>query len=279
MIYKNKYYTVEKRKIKSTKRDIKILIVKPVKNKKSKEKTPGIIWLHGGGYATGMAEMIFFTRAISLVKKYGAVLIAPSYRLSIEEPYPAALEDCYSALKYLKDNASNLEINSSQIMVGGESAGGGLTVALCLLARDKKEVNIAYQMPLYPMLDNQDTTSSYNNHAPIWNTKRNHKAWSMYLKGVKEITPYASPSRETNYTNLPPAYTFVGDIEPFYQETLTYIENLQKAGIKAQVDVYKNWFHAYDLFFPFKKEVKKAIAKFEKEFVYATKNYYKEQDK
>ena len=164
-------------------------------------------------------------------------------------------------------------------MVGGESAGGGLTVALCLLARDKKEVNIAYQMPLYPMLDNQDTTSSYNNHAPIWNTKRNHKAWSMYLKGVKEIIPYASPSRETNYTNLPPAYTFVGDIESFYQETLTYVENLQKAGIKAYVDVYKNWFHAYDLFFPFKKEVKKAISKFEKEIVYATNNYYKEQDK
>ena len=99
MVFKNKYYTVEKKKIKSTKRDIKILIVKPVKNKKSKDKTPGILWLHGGGYATGMAEMIFFTRAISLVKKYGAVLIAPSYRLSIEEPYPAALEDCYSALK------------------------------------------------------------------------------------------------------------------------------------------------------------------------------------
>lgn len=241
---KNKYYTVKKIKIPSTGRDIKVLIVKPKKNAKTKEKTPGIVWLHGGGYATGMPEMIYFTRAISLVKKYGAVLVVPAYRLSTEAPYPAALEDSYAALKYLKNHAAELGVNSSQIMVGGESAGGGLAAALCMYARDKKEVNIAFQMPLYPMLDNLDTDSSRDNHTPIWNTKRNHKAWKMYLGELyeKDVPNYASPSRETDYSNLPPAYTFVGDIEPFYCETLTYIENLKKAGIQAKVDVYKDWF-------------------------------------
>lgn len=280
-IKNNKLYTVERRKIKSTGRDIKILILRPVKNAKPKEKTPGILWIHGGGYATGMAEMVYFTRAISLVKKYGAVVIAPDYRLSTESPYPAALEDCYSALKYLKDHTEELGVNSSQIMVGGESAGGGLTASLCIYARDKKEVNIAYQMPLYPMLDNQDTDSSRNNHTPVWNTKRNRKAWKMYLGNLKEseVSPYASASRCQDYSNLPPAYTFVGNIEPFYCETLTYIENLKKAGIEAKVDVYKNWFHAYDLYFPYKKIVKQAIKNFEKAYIYATKNYFKEQNK
>lgn len=276
----NKYYTVEKIMIPSTGRDIKVLIFRPLKNAKSKEKTPGVLWLHGGGYATGMSEMVYFTRAISLVKKYGAVLVVPNYRLSIEAPYPAALEDCYVALKYLKNHTDELGVNSSQIMVGGESAGGGLTVALCMYARDKKEVNIAYQMPLYPMIDDRDTETSRDNHAPIWNTKRNHKAWKLYLGKLsgKDVPVYAAPARQNDYSNLPPAYTFVGDIEPFYSETLTYIDNLKNAGVDAKVDVYKNWFHAYDLYFPFKKVVKQAIAKFEKQYLYAVENYFVSQD-
>ena len=74
----------------------------------------------------GMAEMAFFTRSLALVKKYGAVVIAPSYRLSIEAPYPAALEDSYAALCWMKNHAAELGFSDSRIMVGGESAGGGL---------------------------------------------------------------------------------------------------------------------------------------------------------
>jgi len=274
----SKYYTVERRKIPSTGRNIKILILRPKKNKKPKEQTPGILWIHGGGYATGMAEMAFFSRALSLVKKHGAVVIALSYRLSIEAPYPAALEDCYEALKYLKAHAEELDVNRNQIMVGGESAGGGLTAALCMYARDKGEVNIAYQMPLYPMIDDRDTESSKDNHAPVWNTKRNHSAWKLYLGDLVggDVPPYAAPARQTDYTNLPPAYTFVGDIEPFYCETLEYIENLRKAGVEAKVDVYPNWYHAYDMMRPFRKVSKEAIAKFEAEFKYAAEHYFAE---
>ena len=264
-----KKYTVEKRKIPSTGRDIKILIFRPTVAKKEPAQTPGVLWIHGGGYATGMAEMAYFSRPLALVKKYGAVVVCVNYRLSFEAPYPAALEDCHSALCWVKEHAAELGINDSQIMVGGESAGGGLTAALCMYARDKRSVNIAYQMPLYPMLDDRDTESSRDNHAPIWNTKRNHAAWKLYLKGLTEIPPYAAPARQTDYSNLPPAYTFVGDIEPFYCETLTYIENLKAVGVEASVDVYSNWFHAYDMFFPFKAVAKKAIAKFEEQFCYA----------
>ena len=162
-----KYYKTEKIKIESTGRKISVLILRPTKNKKPKEQTPGILWIHGGGYITGMAKMIYMSRALNLVKKYGAVVVTPEYRLSGEAPYPAALEDCYSALKYLKNNADSLGANSGRIMVGGESAGGGLTAVLCMYARDKREVNIAFQMPLYPMLDNLDTQSSKDNHAPV----------------------------------------------------------------------------------------------------------------
>jgi len=226
-----------------------------------------------------MAKMIYMSRALNLVKKYGAVVVTPEYRLSGEAPYPAALEDCYSALKYLKNNADNLGANSGRIMVGGESAGGGLTAALCMYARDKSEVNIAFQMPLYPMLDNLDTQSSKDNHAPVWNTKRNHYAWKKYLGDLwgKDVPPYAAAARQNDYSNLPPAYTFVGDIEPFYCETLTYIDNLKKAGIEAEVDVYPNCFHAFDMLLPHKKISKKAIAQFEKKYLEACDKYFAKQ--
>ena len=275
----NNYYTVESEMISSTGRDIKLLIIRPIKNAKPKLETPGVLWIHGGGYVMGMAGMVFMSRAIDLVKKYGAVVVTPDYRLAHEAPYPAALEDCYAALKYLKENTDKLGVNSSQIMVGGESAGGGLTAALCMYARDKGEINIAYQMPLYPMIDNCDTETSRDSHALVWNTRKNHKAWKAYLGELwgKDVPAYAAAARGTDYSNLPPAYTFVGDLEPFYSETLTFIENLKKAGVEAKVDIYPNCFHAFDLFLPFIEVSKKAVAEFEKQYLYATKNYFAKQ--
>ena len=277
---KHKDYTVNKVKINSTGGKIDLLILRPITNARPKAKTPGILWIHGGGYVTGMAGMIYMSRAIHLVKKYGAVVVTPEYRLSKEAPYPAALEDCYAALTYLKEHADELGVNDSQLMVGGESAGGGLTAALCMYARDKGEINIAYQMPLYPMIDNEDTDSSRDNHAPVWNTKRNRKAWKAYLRDVHgEIPPYAAPARQTNYTNLPPAYTFVGDIEPFYCETLTFVEKLQKAGVEAKVDVYPGCFHAFDMLLPFLKVSKQAAKVFETEYLFAAEHYFAPQKK
>ncbi|MDY2939076.1 MAG: alpha/beta hydrolase [Fusicatenibacter sp.] len=276
---KYKRYTVENKKIPSTGRDMKVLILRPTQSAKPKEKTPGILWIHGGGYITGMAEMIYMSRAIGLVKKYGAVVVTPAYRLTWEAPYPAALEDCYAALKFLADHSDELGVNSSQIMVGGESAGGGLSAALCMYARDLGEVNIAFQMPLYPMLDDRDTDSSKDNHAPVWNTKRNHFGWKAYLgeNYGQDVSPYAAAARQTDYSGLPPAYTFVGDIEPFYCETLTYVENLKKAGIPASVDVYPNCFHAFDMLTPMRKISKQAAAEFEKQYLYAAEHYFAEQ--
>lgn len=270
-----KGYTVTKVYIPSGNYRMKLLILRPTVNKQPKEKSPGILWIHGGGYAVGMAGMVFMSRAKRLVTEYGAVVISPEYRLAGKAPYPAALEDCYAALLYLKEHAAELGCTEDQIMIGGESAGGGLTAALCMLARDRGEVNIAFQMPLYPMIDHRDTDSSRDNHGIPWNTKRNHAAWKLYLRDVDgEIPAYASPARQTNYRSLPPAYTFVGDREPFYCETLAYIENLKKAGVPAYVDVYPTGFHAFDMLLPFRKISRQAIAEFEKQHLYAVEHYH-----
>ncbi|MBQ3211584.1 MAG: alpha/beta hydrolase [Oscillospiraceae bacterium] len=267
-------YTVEKRFIESTQGKMKILILRPTVAASS-DKTPGILWIHGGGYVTGMAEMIYMSRAKALVKKYGAVVITPEYRLAGKSPFPAALEDCYAALLYLKKHSGELGFSDEKIMVGGESAGGGLTAALCMYAKDRGEVNIAFQMPLYPMLDDRDTESSKDNHGISWNTRRNHAAWKMYLGKLAGGDPpaYAVPARRQDYSGLPPAYTFVGDSEAFYCETLSYVQALEDAGVSAKVDVYHTGFHAFDMLLPFRKLSREAIKRFEEEYLRAAEIY------
>lgn len=262
--------------IKIPRRDGKIIPALILSPKDGKQNAPGVLWIHGGGYILGMKEMVHMSRAVDLVKKYGAVVVSPGYRLAFVKPYPAAIEDCYDALLYMKNHAAELGFNPQQLMVGGESAGGGLCAALCMMARDKGEVQVTYQMPLYPMLDNLDTDSSANNHGKVWNTRRNHLAWRLYLRknAKKVVSPYAAPARQTDYTGLPPTYTFVGDGEPFYSETCTYIENLKKAGIKADMDVYHSNMHAFDMMKPEEQLSKTAAEKFNQHFEYAMEHYF-----
>ncbi len=257
-------------------RDGKIIPALVLLPKVRRRNAPGILWIHGGGYIAGMKEMVHMSRAVDLVKKYGAVVVSPGYRLAWSVPYPAAVNDCYDALLYLKKHANAFGINLNQIMVGGESAGGGLCAALCMMARDKDEVHIAYQMPLYPMLDNLDTESSADNHGRIWNTKKNHLAWRLYLRqdAQKMVSPYAAPARQTNYRGLPPAYTFVGNGEPFYSETCAYIENLRKAGVQAELDIYPSDMHAFDMMAPDEPLSKRAAERFNQQFAYAMKHCF-----
>lgn len=248
---------------------MKLLVSKPAG---AAGPVPGLLWIHGGGYYEGMAEMVYFSRGFEAAARFGAVIVSPEYRLSVEAPYPAALEDCYAALMWLSENAVSLGVDPSRIMVGGESAGGGLTAALCMLARDRGEPSIFYQFPLYPMIDCFDTDSSRDNHSLFWNTKRNHEGWRRYLgelQGKTDIPPYASPSRQTEYAGLPPCYTFVGDGEPFCCETQKYVEELKKAGVPAELDVYHIDIHAFDVLFPLLKVSREAKASFNRHFAKA----------
>ena len=275
----SRYYTSEKILLPMAGRNLAVYLFRPTKNRKPPAQTPGILWIHGGGYVLGMAKMIYISRAFPLVKRYGGVVLTPEYRLAKQAPYPGALEDCYAALKYLQAHAEQWGVNPAKLMLGGESAGGGLAAALCMYARDKGEVNIAFQMPLYPMLDNEDTETSRDNHAPVWNTRRNHYGWARYLRFLppQDIPCYASPARRQDYAGLPPAYTFVCTAEPFYAETLTYVERLREAGVAAEVDVYPGLFHAFDMLLPFLKVSRQAAEQFRRHFSYAQQHYFARQ--
>ncbi len=255
-------------------RDLRICIYKSLQ---LADHATGVLWIHGGGYALGAPEMDldYYEK---LIQTANCVIVAPDYRPSTEAPYPAALEDCYEALLWMKENTAKLGIRKDQLFIAGDSAGGGMTAALTLYARDLGEVNVAFQMPLYPMLDDRMQTSSMkDNNAPVWNIRNNEVAWKLYLGdlyGRAEIPKYAAPARETDYTELPPTYTFVGDLEPFYDETVTYINRLKEAGVKAEIDIYQGCYHSFDSLAPRAAVSKKAFDKMLAAFKYATENYF-----
>lgn len=267
---------VRKLRIQTPHGNIPALILSP---KQTPVNATGVLWLHGGGYAVGMKEMVHMSRAVGLVKRFGAVVLAPGYRLSLLAPYPAAIDDCYAALLYLKEQAAALGVRSDQLMVGGESAGGGLCAAICIRARDTGMVSVAFQMPLYPMLDDRDTETSRDNHGRVWNTRRNHLAWRLYLRGTDraQLSPCAAPARLTDFSGLPPAYSFVADSEPFYAETVRYFDSLRAAGVPAELDIYHTNMHAFDMVRPRDAQSIAAAEAFERRFADAQARFFAPQ--
>ena len=245
--------------------EMRLLVMKPPAGM---ETGPAILWIHGGGYALGAPEG-GAARCRRMILETGAVIVSPDYTLSPEKPYPAALDDCYLTLLWLRDHAEILGSSSDRLMVAGESAGGGLAAAVTLMARDRKDVNIAFQIPLFPMLDDRDTDSSRDNHAPLWNTRSNHAAWKLYLgplHGSHDVPCTAAPARTTDFAGLPPALTFVGDLDPFYNETVTYFRNLEQAGIPAQCRVYRGCYHGFDVVHPDASISRQAMEEFIQSF-------------
>ena len=235
----------------TTRRDgtpLRLLLVRPAVPRRG---VAGVVWIHGGGYAIGTPEQSRAT-ARRLVAATDCVVVLPDYRLSTRAPYPAALDDCYDALLWLRAHAGELGVADDQLVVGGESAGAGLTVAVALRARDRGEVAVAFQLPLYPMLDDRPTASSRDNHAPVWNTATNEGAWDLYLGDLRggEVPAEAAPSRAADLGGLPPTLTFVGDVEPFHDEVVDFVRRLEAAGVPVLHRVYRGAFHGFDLVAP-----------------------------
>jgi acetyl esterase/lipase len=209
---------------------------------------PGVLFLHGGGYAIGSPEQSAPTYRM-LLRTRDCVIVAPDYRKSLEAPYPAAVHDCYGSLLWLKENAAALGVREDRILVVGMSAGGGLTAAVSLMARDRGDVRIAHQFPLYPMIDHRMVTASSRDlDAPLWSSRHNRLAWDLYLGGLggDGVPKYASPALETDCAGLPPTTTFVGELDPFLDETVAYVEALRAAGVPVELRLYPRCYHGFD---------------------------------
>ena len=215
---------------------------------------PAMLYIHGGGYVTGSPDT-FDGQLAKFIERRPCVIVAPAYRNALVKPYPAALDDCYGTLLWMRDNAGELGIDAGRFMIAGHSAGGGLTAAVTLKARDTKDVKIAFQMPLYPMIDDRQPTDPERYiDTPGWDTRANAFGWNSYLKDLHrrnaEIPAYAAPARNTDYSDFPPTITFVGEYEPFFWETVRYADRLKTAGTDVAFRVFDRCTHGHEQMAP-----------------------------
>ena len=210
-----------------------------------------LLYFHGGGYILGNPEM-----SAELIERFintrPCIVVAPDYRKAYTEPYPAGFNDCYETMLWANDNAVQLGARADAVMVAGHSAGGGLAAAVTLKARDTGDVNIAFQMPIYPMIDDEQPQDAERNiDVPVWNTLTNRIGWQAYLAALEQsgsaIPTYAAAARNSDYAEFPPTITFVGTLEPFYRETQAYVRSLRDAGIEVRYAEFEDCFHAVDV--------------------------------
>jgi acetyl esterase/lipase len=207
---------------------------------------PALLWIHGGGYLMGSAQQDD-RLCKRFAAKLGATVAAVDYRLAPENPYPAALEDCHSALTWL---AGLPAVDPDRVVIGGASAGGGLTAALAFAARDRGVVNPVMQLLVYPMLDDRSSSRTELDDVEVrmWTREANRWGWASYL-GTADPS-FAVPARRTDLAGLPPAWIGVGSNDLFHDEDLAYAEALRGAGVPCDVEVVPGAFHGFDVVVP-----------------------------
>ena len=205
--------------------------------------------MHGGGYVVG-SFMVDDARLDSWCGRFGCVGLSVNYRLSPETPYPGPLDDCYAGLEWVFEHAAELGIDPRRIGLFGGSAGGGLAAGLTLRARDIGELNPAFQMLFYPMLDDrQMTRSSQWTDVPSWTPHSNTFGWRSYLGGLygtTDVPAYAAPARAKDLSGLPPTYIMVGSLDAFYDEDVAFANRLIHAGVAADLSVYAGAGHGFE---------------------------------
>lgn len=213
---------------------------------------PALLWIHGGGYVLGDVEGDDL-KAKSMALALNCVVASVEYRLAPEHPFPAPLEDCYAALKWLAGSAKQFGVNPARIAIGGASAGGGLAAGLGLLARDRAEIAVCYQLLIYPMIDDSNVEQAGPNvpDAPLWTRASNLLGWRAYLQqepGSTGVSAYAAAFRAEDVSGLPPTFIGVGTPDLFRDEDIAYAQRLINAGVPTELHVYADAFHGFDGF-------------------------------
>ena len=234
---------VRKIKIPSEGRNIPALVLSP---KKKTDKTPGILWIHGGGYIAGMKEMVHMSRAVDLVKKYGAVVFSPGYRMAFETPYPAALEDAITGYNWLLQAGWQ----EHEIVVAGDSAGGGLALALCMYLKNQNRKLPAGLICMSPWTDLTQSGASYDfnyERDPLFGNTRDSLIYSKdYIQDEDPTNPYISPLYG-NFSGFPPMLIQVGSYEMLLSDSELVAEKAKRAGCKVRLSVYEGMFHIFQM--------------------------------
>lgn len=228
---------------------VSVRIYRPLKNAGA-----ALLWIHGGGLLGGRAAQDD-KLCIRYARELGLLVVSVEYRLAPRHPFPAAIDDCFTAWTWLLQRASFLGIDPQRIAIGGQSAGGGLAASLAQRILDTGGIQPAAQSLYCPMLDDRTAANQALdalNHR-LWHNRSNRAGWSAYLEkapGAPTVPEYAVPARRENLTGLPPAWIGVGDIDLFYAEDMRYGEQLQAHGVSCEFHIAPQAPHGFETVAP-----------------------------
>ena len=232
--------------------DISLLICRPAGLTAA---APGVFYIHGGGMMLGDNRSALGVM-LDWIEQLGVVVVSVEYRLAPEHPHPAPVADCYAGLTWTAEHAAEIGIDSGRLLIAGTSAGGGLSAAVALMARDLGGPALIGQVLACPMLDDRNQTPSsheLDGVAGVWDRTSNLTGWRALLgdaQGGPDVSQYAAPARATDLSGLPPAYLDVGSAETFRDEVIEYAARIWRAGGAAELHVWSGGLHGFELMAP-----------------------------
>ncbi len=240
--------------------DIPVRLYRPTSPKTDRYNDCALVLIHGGGMVMGGIETDDGNAAF-LSLQLDCLVISIEYRLAPENPFPAGLDDCFDVTQWVYSHVDELKISPSKIVLFGGSAGGGLSLGLALMMRDRKLTPYALICAPYPMIEDRNTSpASYEiTDLGVWDRTANLESWAWYLgqeaaskevPDFKDVSIYAAPSRATDLSGLAPIFTDVGDLDLFRDDVIEFTERLKAAGNKVEFHLVKGMFHAGELFNP-----------------------------
>ena len=211
------------------------------------ERLPVLVYYHGGGWVSwNVAAFDPVCRRLSDAGR--CAVIAVEYRLAPEHPYPAAVDDAYAVLGWIREQAESLGIDPERMGVAGDSAGGNLSAVVAQLARARHGPPIRFQGLIYPVTDATMSQPSYAEHATgatLTAAVMQHFIGSYLPADVDRRQPMISPLFATDLAGLPPALVIIAEYDPLRDEGLAYARRLQEAGVAVQVEHFANSMHGF----------------------------------
>jgi acetyl esterase len=225
--------------------DLAIRIYTPV----STNSTLGVaIFFHGGGWVIGSLESHDHV-CRHLAHGAGCIVVSVDYRLAPEHKFPAGLNDCVAAMRWVAENAEAIGGDPARLAVVGDSAGGNLAASVALILRDNhKRIQLSLQVLIYPAVDfTADTQSKEDNGDGYLLTRQATEQFAdLYLPDrAARSDPRASPQLAKYHTDLPRAWIQTAEYDPLRDEGQIYAETLAKAGVAVEYKCYAGMVHGF----------------------------------
>jgi acetyl esterase/lipase len=221
-----------------------------------------VVYLHGGGLIIANIEL-YGPWVSWYVAMTGVPFLSVEYRLAPEVTGTTPAEDAFAGLTWLIAHAAELGVDPSRVAIMGDSAGGGIAAGAAIIARDR-QVPLARQILVYPMLDDREPTPQAAIEPFLtWTHDNNYTGWHALLGddlGGADVSPVAAPARLTDFTGLAPAYLDVGDLDIFRDEDIAYAQQLARAGVPVELHVYPGAPHGFERFAPHSALARRAMA-------------------